>query len=147
MNKPQAGLPASIEVSVTFLGADACLLAGSARNPYHTRYRGIFGGQKISCATYSPQGCICRYRCYDIVVNDRFYPVLLVTLKGWDKHRNEGGFGMTSSAFTHQDQQQQEQYLHHLLVILLNAVVGLVVEQKQKLHLKEFLLIFCHLGV
>ncbi|KAF5945516.1 hypothetical protein HYC85_015744 [Camellia sinensis] len=36
---------------VSFLGAEACLLAGSARNAYHTKYRGIFRGQDLSCAT------------------------------------------------------------------------------------------------
>ncbi|KAK4762989.1 hypothetical protein SAY86_008757 [Trapa natans] len=36
---------------VSFLGAEACLLGGSARNAYHTKYRGIFGGDDLSCAT------------------------------------------------------------------------------------------------
>lgn len=36
---------------VCFLGAEACLLGGSARNAYHTKYRGIFGGEDLSCAT------------------------------------------------------------------------------------------------
>ncbi|KAM0879978.1 hypothetical protein ACQ4PT_033858 [Festuca glaucescens] len=36
---------------LTFLIAAACLLAGSVRNAYHTRYRGIFGGDPLSCET------------------------------------------------------------------------------------------------
>ncbi|GAA0166860.1 hypothetical protein LIER_21923 [Lithospermum erythrorhizon] len=36
---------------VTFLGAEACLLAGSARNAYHSKDRGIFGGVELACAT------------------------------------------------------------------------------------------------
>ncbi|KAM1011266.1 hypothetical protein ACFX2I_000298 [Malus domestica] len=35
----------------TFLGAEACLLAGSAKNAYHTKYRGIFKVDDLSCAT------------------------------------------------------------------------------------------------
>lgn len=36
---------------VAFLIAEACLLAGSVRNAYHTRYRGIFYGDSLSCET------------------------------------------------------------------------------------------------
>ncbi|KAI3696236.1 hypothetical protein L1987_79247 [Smallanthus sonchifolius] len=36
---------------ISFLGAEACLLAGSAKNAYHTKYRGIYGGNKLSCET------------------------------------------------------------------------------------------------
>ena len=35
----------------TFLIAEACLLAGSVRNAYHTRYRGNFYGEPLSCET------------------------------------------------------------------------------------------------
>ncbi|RLM86780.1 hypothetical protein C2845_PM04G09720 [Panicum miliaceum] len=36
---------------VTFLIAEVCLLAGSVRNAYHTRYRGNFYGEPLSCET------------------------------------------------------------------------------------------------
>lgn len=36
---------------MTFIIAEACLLAGSVRNAYHTRYPGIFGGEPPSCQT------------------------------------------------------------------------------------------------
>lgn len=36
---------------VTFLIAEACLLAGSVRNAYHTKYRGILYGDPLSCQT------------------------------------------------------------------------------------------------
>ncbi|KAJ8758535.1 hypothetical protein K2173_000256 [Erythroxylum novogranatense] len=36
---------------ISFLGAEACLIAGSARNAYHTKYSGYFGVNDISCAT------------------------------------------------------------------------------------------------
>ena len=36
---------------LTFLIAEACLMAGSIRNAYHTRYRGMFVGESVSCET------------------------------------------------------------------------------------------------
>jgi hypothetical protein len=36
---------------LTFLIAEACLLAGSVRNAYHTRHWGIWNGNPISCET------------------------------------------------------------------------------------------------
>ncbi|KAI3714380.1 hypothetical protein L1987_72980 [Smallanthus sonchifolius] len=36
---------------VGFVGAEACLLGGSAKNAYHTKYRSIFGDDSISCET------------------------------------------------------------------------------------------------
>ncbi|KAG4984525.1 hypothetical protein AAZX31_10G257100 [Glycine max] len=36
---------------ISFLAAEACLLAGSARNAYHTKYRGYFVNHDLSCAT------------------------------------------------------------------------------------------------
>ncbi|ESR61648.1 hypothetical protein CICLE_v10016804mg [Citrus x clementina] len=53
---------------VSFLGAEACLLAGSARNAYHTKYRKIFGG-----------GSILYYWAHT-----------RADTGGWEKHRNEG---------------------------------------------------------
>lgn len=92
---------------VTFLGAEACLLAGSARNAYHTKYRGVFGGAHLSCATLrkgvfaagaaltllSMIGSICYYCAH-----------ARADTGGWEKHQNEG-LGMTSSNYM--DNQQQ----------------------------------------
>ncbi|PQQ10116.1 uncharacterized protein Pyn_13055 [Prunus yedoensis var. nudiflora] len=36
---------------VFFLIAEACLLAGSVRNAYHTKYRTVFTNEKLSCET------------------------------------------------------------------------------------------------
>ncbi|KAJ9567852.1 hypothetical protein OSB04_003818 [Centaurea solstitialis] len=36
---------------ITFIIAEACLLAGSVRNAYHTKYRTIFGEDYPSCET------------------------------------------------------------------------------------------------
>ncbi|GMI74899.1 hypothetical protein like AT1G68220 [Hibiscus trionum] len=82
---------------LSFLGAEACLLAGSARNAYHTKYRGIFGGDDLSCATLrkgvfaagaaltllSLAGSILYYRAHS-----------RADTGGWEKHQNEG-IGMT----------------------------------------------------
>ncbi|KAL1221911.1 hypothetical protein V5N11_032408 [Cardamine amara subsp. amara] len=58
---------------VSFLGAEACLLAGSARNAYHTKSEGIYKGKELSCA------------------------VLPADTGGWEKHQNDGiGINMTS---------------------------------------------------
>ncbi|KAL9256628.1 hypothetical protein AKJ16_DCAP07692 [Drosera capensis] len=97
---------------VTFLGAEACLLAGSARNAYHTRYRGIFSGQEISCATLRKGvfAAAAAMTLLSMIGSILYYwSHSKADTGGWEKHRNEGGLGMTSSAFTHQDQQQQEQ--------------------------------------
>ncbi|GAB2214611.1 hypothetical protein Drorol1_Dr00018966 [Drosera rotundifolia] len=96
---------------VTFLVAEACLLAGSARNAYHTRYRRIFGGQEISCATlrkgvFAAGAAMTLLSMIGSILY--YWSHSKADTGGWEKHRNEGGFGMTSSAFTHQDQQQQE---------------------------------------
>ncbi|KAK9276609.1 hypothetical protein L1049_006144 [Liquidambar formosana] len=95
---------------VDFLGAEACLLAGSARNAYHTKYRGNFGLNDISCATLrkgvfaagaaltllSLMGSILYYWAHS-----------RADTGGWEKHHNEG-LGMTTSNYSqHQSQQQQ----------------------------------------
>ncbi|KAI4313925.1 hypothetical protein L6164_026867 [Bauhinia variegata] len=36
---------------VTFLVADACLIAGATKNAYHTKYRGMIYAQNFSCET------------------------------------------------------------------------------------------------
>ncbi|XP_010265139.1 PREDICTED: uncharacterized protein LOC104602958 [Nelumbo nucifera] len=36
---------------LTFLIAEACLIAGAAKNAYHTKYRGMIYAQNLSCET------------------------------------------------------------------------------------------------
>lgn len=36
---------------LTFLVAEACLIAGATRNAYHTKYRGMIYAQNFSCET------------------------------------------------------------------------------------------------
>ncbi|KAL3501769.1 hypothetical protein ACH5RR_036218 [Cinchona calisaya] len=40
---------------ISFLGAEACLLAGSIRNSYHSKYRAIFGAGDLFCVSL-PKG-------------------------------------------------------------------------------------------
>ncbi|KAM3334665.1 hypothetical protein ACQJBY_029227 [Aegilops geniculata] len=49
--RSKATVTPDLAKELTFLVAAACLLAGSVRNAYHTRYRGIFNGDPLSCET------------------------------------------------------------------------------------------------
>ncbi|KAL2485095.1 Protein of unknown function (DUF1218) [Abeliophyllum distichum] len=66
---------------VSFLGAEACLLAGSARNAYHTKYRANFHVDHLSCATLR-KGVFAARFCSNIIIIDWFYLVLLVPFQG-----------------------------------------------------------------
>ncbi|MBA0855853.1 hypothetical protein Goshw_020105, partial [Gossypium schwendimanii] len=85
---------------LSFLGAEACLLAGSAKNAYHTKYRGIFGGEDISCATLR-KGVFAAGAALTLLslVGSVFYywAHCRADTGGWQKHRNEG-VGMTEQA-------------------------------------------------
>ncbi|KAK8363595.1 hypothetical protein V6Z12_A03G173000, partial [Gossypium hirsutum] len=82
---------------LSFLGAEACLLAGSAKNAYHTKYRGIFGGENISCATLR-KGVFAAGAALTLLslVGSVFYywAHSRADTGGWQKHQNEG-VGMT----------------------------------------------------
>lgn len=92
---------------VSFLGAEACLLAGSARNAYHTKYRGVFGGSHLSCATLR-KGVFAAGAALTLLsmIGSVFYywTHAKADTGGWEKHRSEG-LGMTSSSFM--DNQKQ----------------------------------------
>ncbi|XP_057484792.1 uncharacterized protein LOC130771225 [Actinidia eriantha] len=97
---------------VSFLGAEACLLAGSARNAYHTKYRGIFGGEALSCATLR-KGVFTAGAALSLLsmLGSIFYywAHSKADTGGWEKHHNEG-LGMTNSNFAdnHQEQSASE---------------------------------------
>lgn len=94
---------------VSFLGAEACLLAGSARNAYHTKYRASFHIEHLSCTTLrkgvfaagaaltllSMMGSILYYWSHS-----------KADTGGWEKHNNEG-VGMTTSSFAENQQHQK----------------------------------------
>ncbi|KAK9091775.1 hypothetical protein Sjap_024952 [Stephania japonica] len=83
---------------IVFLGAEACLLAGSARNAYHTKYRGWFGIQDFSCATLR-KGVFAAgaaMTLISMVASILYYWAHnRADTGGWQKHRNEG-LDMTS---------------------------------------------------
>lgn len=95
---------------VSFLGAEACLLAGSARNAYHTKYRGIFGGADLSCATLR-KGVFATGAALSLLsmIGSIFYYWAHVKADtgGWEKQNNEG-LGMTTSHFMDNQQQPKD---------------------------------------
>ncbi|KAF7808843.1 Branched-chain amino acid transport system carrier protein [Senna tora] len=89
---------------ITFVGAEACLLAGSARNAYHTKYRGIFGTDNLSCATlrkgvFAAGAALTLLSLVASIVY--YWAHSKADTGGWEKHRNEG-VGLATSNFNHQ---------------------------------------------
>ncbi|KAL0430175.1 UNVERIFIED_CONTAM: hypothetical protein Sradi_0643500 [Sesamum radiatum] len=87
---------------VSFLAAEACLLAGSARNAYHTKYRAVFHVEHLSCATLRKgvfaAGAALTF--ISMMASILYYWThSKADTGGWEKHHNEG-LGMTSSVFT-----------------------------------------------
>ncbi|XP_024017558.1 uncharacterized protein LOC21399629 [Morus notabilis] len=94
----------------SFLGAEACLLAGSAKNAYHTRYRGIFKVDHLSCSTlrkgvFAAGAALTLLSLLGSVLY--YWTHSKVDTGGWQKHHNEG-LGMTTSD-SGQNQQHQQQ--------------------------------------
>ena len=85
---------------VSFLGAEACLLAGSTKNAYHTKYRAIYGTD-LSCDTlrkgvFAAGAALTLLSMVGSIV---YYSVhSKADTGGWEKHHNEG-VGMTPSSF------------------------------------------------
>ncbi|XP_071690308.1 uncharacterized protein [Rutidosis leptorrhynchoides] len=83
---------------ITFLGAEACLGAASAKNAYHTKYRSIFGADDLSCETlrkgvFAGGAALIFLSMVSSIV---YYLVhYRADTGGWEKHENEG-LGMTS---------------------------------------------------
>ncbi|GMH20304.1 hypothetical protein Nepgr_022145 [Nepenthes gracilis] len=93
---------------VTFLGAESCLLAGSARNAYHTKYRGIFGGEDISCMTlrkgvFAAGGALTLLSMAGSILY--YWMQTKADTGGWEKHHNEG-LAMAAADFPPQQQHQ-----------------------------------------
>ncbi|KAI9120178.1 hypothetical protein K1719_008826 [Acacia pycnantha] len=95
---------------ITFLGAEACLLAGSARNAYHTKYRGVFGKNNLSCATlrkgvFAAGAALTLLSLLASIVY--YWTHSRADTGGWEKHQNEG-VGLAASNFNHHQQQGGE---------------------------------------
>ncbi|KAM7270674.1 hypothetical protein ACFE04_029888 [Oxalis oulophora] len=95
---------------ITFLGAEACLLAGSARNAYHTKYRAAFLVENLSCATLR-KGVFAAGAALTLLslIGSIFYywTHARADTGGWEKHQNEG-IGMATSDFPRQQQHASE---------------------------------------
>ncbi|KAI3920740.1 hypothetical protein MKW98_005566 [Papaver atlanticum] len=92
---------------VGFLGAEACLLAGSAKNAYHTKYRTQFEfSNLLSCASLR-KGVFAAGAALTLIsmVGSIMYywSHTKADTGGWQKHTNEG-LGMTSQEDHKQDQ-------------------------------------------
>ncbi|CAK8574009.1 unnamed protein product [Lathyrus sativus] len=76
-----------------FLGAEACLLAGSARNAYHTKYQGYFTKHDLSCATLR-KGVFAAgaaLTLFSMLASILYYWAHCKADTGfWEKHQNEG---------------------------------------------------------
>ncbi|CAN7129769.1 hypothetical protein BRARA_G02771 [Brassica rapa] len=83
---------------VSFLGAEACLLAGSAKNAYHTKSKGVFQGKELSCAVL-PVGVFAAGAAFTLLSLIATILYYLAHSKadtgGWEKHHNDG-IGMTT---------------------------------------------------
>ncbi|KAJ6350958.1 hypothetical protein OIU78_006974 [Salix suchowensis] len=91
---------------LSFLGAEACLLAGSARNAYHTKYRGYFLRDDLSCATlrrgvFAAGAALTLLSLIGSVLY--YWAHSRADTGGWEKHQNEG-VGMTSASYPQQQQ-------------------------------------------
>ncbi|XP_021896328.1 uncharacterized protein LOC110813474 [Carica papaya] len=86
---------------LSFLAAEACLLAGSARNAYHTKYRAAFGAEKLSCATlrkgiFAAGAALTLLSMVGSIVY--YWAHSKADTGGWEKQPKEG-IGMTASDF------------------------------------------------
>ncbi|WCJ24472.1 hypothetical protein M5689_006431 [Euphorbia peplus] len=96
---------------VSFLGAEACLLGGSARNAYHTKYRQIFGGDDLSCATlrkgvFAAGAALTLVSLLGSILY--YWAHSRADTGGWEKHESEG-VSMTAPDYPQHHQQQVHQ--------------------------------------
>ncbi|KAL6505762.1 hypothetical protein OROHE_023141 [Orobanche hederae] len=91
----------------SFLAAEACLLAGSARNAYHTKYRAIFHVEHLSCATLR-KGVFAAGAALTLISMTAsifyYWTHSKADTGGWEKHRN---VGMTASNYTENQHQMK----------------------------------------
>lgn len=88
------------------MGAEACLLAGSARNAYHTKYRGLFNQGELSCATlrkgvFAAGAALTLLSLIGSILY--YFAHSRADTGGWEKHQNVG-VGMTSASYPQQQQ-------------------------------------------
>ncbi|KAG4907529.1 hypothetical protein AAZX31_20G108100 [Glycine max] len=89
---------------ISFLAAEACLLAGSARNAYHTKYRGYFVKHDLSCATlrkgvFAAGAALTLLSMLTAILY--YWAHSKADTGFWEKHRNEG-LGLATQHHHHQ---------------------------------------------
>lgn len=86
------------------------LLAGSARNAYHTKYLGTYGGNELSCATIR-KGVFAAGAALTLLsmIGSIFYywAHSKADTGGWEKQDSEG-IGMTASKSMENQQQLKD---------------------------------------
>ncbi|XP_072964924.1 uncharacterized protein [Typha angustifolia] len=84
---------------VSFLAAEVCLVAGSARNAYHTKYLGYYAKRDLQSCAALRKGVFAAAAAMvliSLVASLVYYwSYSRASTGGWVKHRNEGGVGMT----------------------------------------------------
>eukprot|EP00252_Welwitschia_mirabilis_P000745 TRINITY_DN10708_c0_g2_i1.p1 TRINITY_DN10708_c0_g2~~TRINITY_DN10708_c0_g2_i1.p1 ORF type:complete len:187 (-),score=20.57 TRINITY_DN10708_c0_g2_i1:92-652(-) len=60
---------------LTFIIAESCLLAGAAKNAYHTKYRSIVGGEDLSCETLRKGvfGAGAAFVIFNLILSELYY--------------------------------------------------------------------------
>lgn len=83
---------------LSFVVAEACLLAGSARNAYHTKYLGYYLKRDLSSCAALRKGVFAAAAAFvlvSMVASLLFYwSYSKADTGGWVRHQNEGGIGM-----------------------------------------------------
>uniref|UniRef100_A0A2N9IJC7 Fiber protein Fb34 n=1 Tax=Fagus sylvatica TaxID=28930 RepID=A0A2N9IJC7_FAGSY len=79
-----------------FLIAEICLLAGSVRNAYHTRYRGILGGEPYSCASLRKGvfGAGAAFIFFTTIVSEFYYVFYSKARESFQPYGREPAVGM-----------------------------------------------------
>ncbi|KAH0450311.1 hypothetical protein IEQ34_021003 [Dendrobium chrysotoxum] len=81
-----------------FLVAEGCLIAGSARNAYHTKYIGYYEKKDLTSCIALRKGVFAAaaaFALFSLASSLSFYwSYSRADAVGWVKHQNEGGIGM-----------------------------------------------------
>ncbi|KAG1330670.1 putative Non-specific lipid-transfer protein 2 [Cocos nucifera] len=89
---------AKMHLWLSFVVAEACLVAGSARNAYHTKYLGYHAKHDLTSCAALRKGVFAAAAALvllSMVMSLLFYwSYSRADTGGWVKHQNEGGVGM-----------------------------------------------------
>lgn len=79
-----------------FLIAEICLLAGSVTNAKHTKYRGMIGGQDLTCSTLRKGvfGAGAAFIFFTSLVSEYYYVCYSRAMENFQPYARETGVGM-----------------------------------------------------